>query len=175
MRKIITAKGEILDLAVWQKQKGYSETQLGAYFSTNENKLSNESWYLHEHLFLILDKLREYANKPIIINSAYRTELEQKELQKINEGAVNNSPHCWGLAIDIDTKSNRETETYVRILRIVAKELNLKIRLGFTQYQNMTPPKTFIHLDVTPEMFGVGKVWEFMPNIPKLYKTPIEW
>ena len=149
MQKIITAEGEILDLAVWQKQKGYSENQLGTYFSTKENKLSNESWYLHEYLFLILDKLREYAQKPIIINSAYRTSAEQKELQKNNEGAVNNSPHVWGLAIDIDTKSNRETETYVRILRIVAKELMLKIRIGFTQYKNMTPPKTFIHIDVT--------------------------
>ena len=174
MSKIITAKGEILDLAIWQKSKGYEPTQLGKYFSTNEEKLSGD-FILHEHLFTILDKLREYAKKPIRINSAYRTAAQQKELQKNNEGAVNNSPHVWGLAIDIDTRSNKETENYVKILLIIAKELGLQIRLGFTQYQNMTPAKTFIHLDVTPEMFGKGKVWEFFPNIPNVYKTQIEW
>jgi hypothetical protein len=175
MPKIITAAGEILNLTDWQKRKGYIlDTQLGKYFTTKENKLSGD-FILHEYLFLILDKLREYAKKPIIINSAYRTELEQRELQKTNKGAVSNSPHVWGLAIDIDTRNNKETENYVRILRIIANELNLKIRLGFTQYQNMKPAKTFIHLDVTPEMFGVGKPWQHFPNIPQVYKSSIEW
>lgn len=175
MKKIITAAGEIISLTDWQKRKGYIiNTQLGKYFSTNEEKLSGD-FILHEYLFLILDKLREYVKKPIRINSAYRTELQQRELQKTNKGAVSNSPHVWGLAIDIDTISNQETERYVRILRIIANELNLKIRLGFTQYQKMNPPKTFIHIDVAPEMFGVGKVWEFMPNIPNVFKTSIEW
>lgn len=174
MQKIITAKGEIVSLADWQKRKGYAPTQLGTYFSTKEEKLSGD-FILHEHLFTILDLLREYVKKPIRINSAYRTEKEQKELKETNLGAATYSPHCWGLAIDLDTVSNIETLRYVILLRRIAKELNLKIRLGFTQYQNMTPPKTFIHLDVTPEMFGVGKVWEFFPNIPSAYKTPIEW
>jgi hypothetical protein len=173
MKKIITATGEIISLTDWQKRKGYIiNTQLGKYFSTAEKKLSGD-FILHEYLFLILDKLREYAKKPIIINSAYRTELEQRELQKNNEGAVSNSPHVWGLAIDIDTRNNKETENYVRILRIIANELNLKIRLGFTQYQKLG--STFIHIDVTPEMFGVGKPWQHFPNIPIAYKQVIEW
>jgi hypothetical protein len=172
MKRIITSAGEIISLTDWQKRKGYTPTQLGTYFSTNEEKLSG-NFILHEYLFLILDKLREYAKKPIIINSAYRTEVEQRELQKTNKGAVSNSPHVWGLAIDIDTRNNKETENYVMILRIVANELNLKIRIGWQQYQKLG--STFIHLDVTPEMFGVGKPWQHFPNIPNVYKTSIEW
>jgi hypothetical protein len=172
MPKIITAKGEIIDLSIWQASKGYSSIQLGKYFSTTESKLSGD-FILHEYLFTILDLLREYVKKPIKINSAYRTEKEQKELQKINEGAVNNSPHCWGLAIDIDTISNKETARYLVILRKIAKELNLQIRLGWQQYEKLG--STFIHIDVCPEMFGTGKVWEFFPKIPIEYKTQIEW
>lgn len=173
MRKIITAKGEIISLTDWQKTKGYSPTQLGKYFSTNENKLSNENWYLHEYLFLILDKLREYAKKPIRINSAYRTEQEQKELKETNLGAATYSPHCHGGAIDLDTISNAETLRYVILLRKIAKELDLQIRIGWQQYQKLG--STFIHIDVMPEMYGKGKCWEFMPNIPQVYKTSIEW
>jgi len=172
MKKIITAKGEIISLADWQKSKGYEPTQLGKYFSTNEEKLSGD-FILHEYLFLILDRLREYAKKPIIINSAYRTELEQKALKEVNKGAATYSPHCWGGAIDINTRSNKETENYVKILRTIAKELGLQIRLGFTQYQKLG--STFIHIDVTPEMFGVGKPWQHFPNIPQVYKSSIEW
>ena len=174
MKKIITAAGEIISLADWQKRKGYSSIQLGEYFSTTENKLSGD-FILHEYLFTILDLLREYVKKPIHINSAYRTELEQKELQKNNKGAVTNSPHVWGLAIDIDTISNRETARYLVILRKIAKDLNLQIRLGWRQYQNMTPAKTFIHIDVTPEMFGDGRPWQHFPNIQQVYKNSIEW
>lgn len=175
MRKIIKANGELVELSIWQQSKGYTPTQLGKYFSTKENKLENESWYLHEYLFTILDKLRELANKPIHINSAYRTTAEQIALQKKNEGAVSNSPHTYGLAIDIDTVSHVETLRYVIYLRQIARELNLQIRIGYKQYQNMTPKQTFVHIDVTPEMFGIGKPYEFFPNIPQIFKRSIEW
>jgi len=174
MKKIITAKGEILNLTDWQKSKDYEPNQLGKYFSTAEEKLSAD-FILHEHLFTILDKLREYVNKPIIINSAYRTELQQIKLKDVNKGAATYSPHVWGLAIDIDTISNKETARYLVILRKIAKDLNLQIRLGWKQYQNMTPAKTFIHIDVTPEMFGDGRPWHHFPNIQQVYKNSIEW
>lgn len=173
MRKIIKANGELVDLSLWQQSKGYTPTQLGNYFSTRENKLNNESWYLHEYLFTILDKLREKANKPIIINSAYRTPAEQIELQGKNSGAVSNSPHTYGLAIDIDTVSDIETLRYVIYLRQIARELNLQIRIGYKQYQKQG--STFIHIDVCPEMFGIGKPYEFFPNIPQVFKRVIEW
>ncbi len=172
MRKIITKSGAILDLHVWQHQKGYRAIQLGQYFTTLEEKLNRESWVLHESLFEILDRLRFLAGRPIYINSAYRTTAEQLKLQEKNENAASNSPHPYGLAIDIDTRTHKETEIYVNHLRNIAKELNVKIRIGYKKYQ---PKQTFIHIDVCPEMYGEGGVWEFMPNIPTAFKSQIEW
>ena len=61
MKKIITAAGEIISLADWQKRKGYSSIQLGEYFSTTENKLSGD-FILHEYLFTILYIIFEENN-----------------------------------------------------------------------------------------------------------------
>lgn len=175
MRQIITSTGEILPLSVWQERKGYKEYELGKFFSTREKKLVDDTWTLHELLFVILDELRILAKKPIIINSAYRTTAEQLALQGKNKGAVTHSPHTYGLAIDIDTVSDAETLRYVAHLRKIAKDLNLQIRIGWNQYQNMKPKQTFVHIDVAPEMFGAGKVWGFFPNTPEAFKKATEW
>ncbi len=175
MRKIITTTGEIVPLAEWQVRKGYQEWELGKHFSTRENKLNNPSWVLHELLFVVLDELRIRAKRAIRINSAYRTDAEQRELLKVNEGAATFSPHPYGLAIDIDTVSNSHTALYVALLRKISKDLNIAIRIGWRQYQTQKKPQTFIHIDVCPEMYGVDKPWAFIPNIPNVFKNSIEW
>ena len=174
MRKIIKKNGEIISLNDWQKEKGYAiQTMLGKYFSTNEKPFSIENWLLHESLFDVINELRERVGLPIKINSGYRTIEKQKELQKTNAGAVSNSPHTWGLALDIDTKTNAQTDAYVEILRQISIDLDIKIRIGWQQYKGLK--ETFVHIDVAPEMFSIVKSWEFLPNIPNVYKLKIEW
>jgi hypothetical protein len=179
MSQIIFSNGQVLSLADWQKIKGYSGRQLGTYFKVGEkgfgNKGFDKPFLIHELLFVILDALRAKVNKPVTINSAYRTVTEQKELRKTNKNAALNSPHTWGLAVDIDTVSNQQTFEYVNYLRAIAKDLGVQIRLGYKKYQNMEKPQTFIHLDVCPEMFGEGKVWERLPNVPIDFRKPSEW
>ena len=174
MRKIIKKNGEILPLVFWQKTWLYANTtMLGKYFSTEENPFNTEDWQLHESLFDVINELRERVGRPVKINSGFRTVEKQKELQKTNAGAVSNSPHTWGLALDIDTKSNAETDRFVILLRQIAIDLNVKIRIGWQQYKK--DGATFVHIDVAPEMFAPGKPWEFFPNIPNVYKIAIEW
>lgn len=177
MRKIITQTGEIVPLAVWQQkqgfEKGFDRSKLSEYFSTKERSFNKPTWLLHETLFHILDALRETVNKPIRINSAYRTQAEQMALRKVNEGAVLNSPHTWGLAVDIDTESDEETDLYVKFLKEIADRKGLEIRLGYEQYKKTS--MTFVHLDVCPEIFGIGKAWELLPNVPNLFRKSIEW
>lgn len=176
-RKIITQSGEIMPLAVWQQtkfsnKKGYDLTKISNFFSTKERSFNKENWLLHESLFDILDLLRSKVNKPIRINSAYRTEAEQRTLRKTNAGAVSNSPHCWGLAVDIDTENWEETKYFVVLLKEICKDLNLKVRLGYNQYKSYA---SFVHLDLCPEVFGEGKIWEHLPNVPDAFRNQIEW
>jgi len=177
MRNIITQSGEIVPLATWQQkqgfEKGFELSKLSHYFSTKERSFNKETWLLHERLFHILDALREIVKKPIRINSAYRTQAEQMALRKVNEGAVLNSPHTWGLAVDIDTESNQETDLYVRYLKEIAARKGIEIRLGYQEYKKYSA--TFVHVDVAPEMFGVGKAWELLPNVPNVFRKSCEW
>jgi hypothetical protein len=163
MRKIILVSGEIVPLNVWQKTKGYSENQLSKFFSTKERTLKNPDWILHESLFDILDELRKEVGKPIRINSGFRSVEHQEVLRKTNKGAVANSPHTWGLAIDVDTVSNGESDAYAKLILQIAKEKNIDVRVGWQQYKKFH--ETFVHFDVAPEMFGKGKIWE--QQVPK--------
>lgn len=163
MRKIILATGEIVPLNVWQKSKSYSESQLSKFFSLKERTLKNPDWVLHESLFDILDELRTEVGKPIRINSGFRSVEHQEVLRKTNKGAVANSPHTWGLAIDVDTVSNGQSDAYAKLILDISKSKNIAVRVGWQQYKRFH--ETFVHFDVAPEMFGKGKIWE--QEVPK--------
>lgn len=168
MKKIILHTGLIMLLADWQQKNNYREGKLGKFFSEHEKPFDRDGLILHENLFMILDCLRETVKVPVIINSAYRTEEEQKALQKTNAGAVDNSPHCWGFAVDIDTKNAEESECYAGILDRICKSKKIGHRLGYKSYAKNG--SSFVHLDICPAMFGVGGAWEHLPKIPKAFK-----
>mgnify|MGYP005993312115 CR=1 FL=1 len=77
-----------------------------------------------------LDDARELAGIPFYINSAYRTEEENKRV-----GGKPNSSHLKGLAVDIKAKDSR-TRFAV---------LNALIQTGFTR---IGIADTFIHVDL---------------------------
>lgn len=83
----------------------------------------------------ILDIVRVYIGKPILINSGYRC-------KKLNEmvGGVQNSMHTKGLAADFRTKEKEDISTMFEFLKKNQKKLQIIELLNY---------KTFIHIGVS--------------------------
>lgn len=83
----------------------------------------------------ILDIVRVYIGKPILVNSGYRC-------KKLNEmvGGVQNSMHTKGLAADFKTKGKKDIDTMFEFLKKNQKELKIIELLKY---------KTFIHIGVS--------------------------
>lgn len=83
----------------------------------------------------ILDMVRVYIGKPILINSGYRC----KKLNEIVKG-VQNSMHTKGLAADFRTGEKEDIDIMFKFLRKNQKEFKIKELLNY---------KTFIHMGVS--------------------------
>jgi len=77
-----------------------------------------------------LDKAREFAKVPFIINSAWRSEEDNKRV-----GGKPDSSHLKGLAVDIKATNSRQRGLILDALRAV----------GFTR---IGIARTFIHVDM---------------------------
>lgn len=96
---------------------------MSKYFKNNELNMNEE--FLQR-----LDEAREYAGIPFIINSAWRSEEENKRV-----GGKPNSSHLKGLAVDIKATNSRQRGLILDALRSVGFD---RIGIG----------KTFIHVDM---------------------------
>ena len=78
-------------------------------------KDGSDTILIDEKLAVLLQNIREYFGKPVIINSAYRTEQHNK-----NVGGAANSYHLYGKAADIQIKgvSPREIAQYAESLGV---------------------------------------------------------
>lgn len=83
----------------------------------------------------ILDLVRTYIGKPILINSGYRC-------QKLNEmvGGVQNSMHTKGLAADFRTGEKENINKMFEFLKKNQKDFKIKELINY---------KTFIHMGVS--------------------------
>lgn len=83
----------------------------------------------------ILDMVRTYIGKPILINSGYRCE-------KLNEmvGGVQKSMHTKGLAADFKTKGKEDINTMFEFLKKNQKDFKI---IELIKYKN------FIHMGVS--------------------------
>lgn len=83
----------------------------------------------------ILDMVRVYIKKPIIVNSGYRC-------KRLNEmvGGVQASMHTKGLAADFRTKEKEDINTMFEFLKKNQKEFKIKELIKY---------KTFIHVGVS--------------------------
>lgn len=86
----------------------------------------------------ILDMVRVYIGKPILINSGYRC-------KKLNEmvGGVQNSMHTKGLAADIRTKEKEDINTMFEFLKINKEKFKIIELINY---------KTFIHVGVSEKL-----------------------
>jgi len=108
----------------WDMVEYFPEKKKWKYFSANEVK-----GLKHEFVDK-LDKVREFAGFPMIINSGYRTPEHNKRV-----GGVPTSAHLTGLAADIRIKNSKQRHEL----------LKAAIACGFTR---IGIGDTFVHLDI---------------------------
>lgn len=97
----------------------------------------NGRFLAHPATLVLLEKIREHFNRPVIINSFYRTPKYNQEI-----GGSNNSRHLYGMAADIYIRNISPEEIYD-----YADSLDIG---GLGIYDS------FVHLDVWKE----GRRWD---------------
>lgn len=100
---------------------------------------------MDEGFLTLMDRVRELAGIPLVINSAYRSKSWE-----LAHGRTGTSAHCKGKALDIrcNTSANR--------FKIIAAAINAGIkRIGIG--------KTFIHLDADSTL-PQRVIWDYYDN-----------
>lgn len=95
---------------------------------------------MDKNLLEMLDEVREKFDKPIHINSGFRTVAHNEEV-----GGKENSSHLKGLAVDIACNNSSDRFDLINCLLDVGFS-----RLGIA--------KTFIHADIDPDK-AQGVTW----------------
>jgi len=155
----------------------YTEEKIGKYFSILESRFQEDirlygEVVICELLFNVLNRFRELKGEPVKLNSLNRDRKKQEQLLKDGFRAAKVSPHEFFLAADVDTKDAADTLSSVPIMRQAAKEVGIKVRIGWQDY--LKAGQSFIHVDVCPEYFGKGKVWNHVSH-PVQWESQSEW
>ena len=155
----------------------YKEEKIGKYFSVSESRFQEDirlygEVVICDLLFRVLNRYRELKGEPVKLNSLNRDRKKQEQLLKDGFRAAKTSPHEYFLAADVDTKDQSDTILSVPIMRQAAKDLGIKVRIGWQDY--LKAGQSFIHVDVCPEYFGKGKVWS-QNSHPVQWSTQNEW
>ena len=118
---------------------------MSKYFSAKEFRACTPSCDIEQMdpaFLVLLDKVRETAGIPLVLNSAYRSPEYEKA-----HGRKGTSAHCEGWAVDI--RCNTSANRYI----IVAAALRCGIqRIGIA--------KTYVHLDCSPS-HAQGVIWDY--------------
>lgn len=167
--KVIMYDGSLVDLASYQKISGLKDDMISENFSLKEKKIGEFRPCIYAiPLIQLVQVSREMAGRPLVINSGYRTHEKQAELLSKGYRAAKTSPHEYGMAFDIDTRSYKETIELVKILRSAASELlDVKIRIGYLKYWT-EDKSTFVHVDVCPMYYAEGRPYHKNDH-------PIQW
>lgn len=185
---VIDKEGKQISLTQWQKKYGLplGGDHIGKYFSLNEDRFQRDlmlynQLIINEQLMRVTDQFREDVGRPLTANAFNRSAEHQVALGKQGLRTATISPHVFYkvdhiihgcIAIDVDTKSDEQTNKEVLILKASAKKLGIKIRVGYKEYQEAK--QTFIHFDVGPEYYAKGKPWNHLFH-PKAWENEITW
>lgn len=123
-----------IKMAIYFTIKEMTKSQTAELYHM-ENTPTKEVVENLKKVMYILDIVRVYIGKPILVNSGYRCE-------KLNEmvGGVKNSMHVKGLAADIRTKEKKDIDTMFKFLKKNQKEFKIIELINY---------KTFIHVGVS--------------------------
>lgn len=170
---ILKPDGSEITLAQWQQENGYEvgSARIAKHFWFTESKFMQDiqdygKLVVCELLMKVADKYRDMKSAPVRVNSFNRSKAKQQKLLNGGFKAAAVSPHEFFLAIDADTDTEQETRLNAAMIREAAKQLGIKVRIGFEQY--LADKMTFIHFDVCPEYFAKGKPWHHI-------KHPVQW
>jgi hypothetical protein len=177
--KIMLRSGEYISLVEWQEiySLEVGSDQIGKYFRARERKFKEDlerygELIVNDPLIRVLDYFRATIKQPVIINSFNRNEAKQEELKAQGARAAGTSPHVVKMAADIDTTSPEQTRAWAIMLRRCAIDINVRIRIGTEKY--LKDGNTFIHIDVCPEYYAVGKPFHHHPH-PQVWERVINW
>jgi hypothetical protein len=156
----------------------FKGTHITKNFSVNEYRFQKDIELYGEcvvcvPLFDVLQKYRELKGKPVNLNSLNRDRKKQEQLIRDGFRAAKISPHEFFLAADVDTVDAADTLASVPLMRQAAASLNIKVRIGWQDY--MKEGQSFIHVDVTPEYFGKGKIWNHVSHPASWENGNLEW
>lgn len=176
---VILKSGQIITLPEWQKVRGYTDTQIGRYFSYTEPRFAKDlqlygKLVLNEMLMDLLDRYRELLGEPVYLNSFNRNQEKQDQLHKDGHKAATVSPHVHFMAADCPAMSIPDVHKKVELFRQAAKDLNMAIRIGYRTYYTGKPVSTFVHVDVCPEFFAPGKPYNGQKH-PWEWEVVCEW
>lgn len=118
---------------------------MSKYFQESEFKRCTPSCRMEQMdpaFLTLLDRVREAAGIPLVLNSAYRSPAYEKK-----KGRTGTSSHCEGKAVDV--RCNASTNRY-KILK-AAMECGIR-RIGVG--------KTYIHLD-SSETHAQDVIWHY--------------
>lgn len=124
-------------MAIYFAIKEMTKSQTAELYHIDNNPTEKVIGNLKKVMY-ILDIVRTYIGKPILINSGYRC-------QKLNEmvGGVQNSMHTKGLAADFRTERKEDINTMFEFLK------KNQIKFKITELINY---KTFIHMGVSEKL-----------------------
>lgn len=176
---IILADGSKVSLDIWQGIYGLptGSSQIGKYIRIGEKDRNGkvvieDGCELAEWLIRLFDKVRAKRAKATYINSAGRSNARQNQLIANGERAASQSTHVVNMAFDVDTLNADETKQLVRDVELSAKELGIKVRIGWKEY--MKEGKTFVHMDVAPEYYSKGKPYNHIKH-PEPWEREVRW
>jgi hypothetical protein len=169
--KFLMPDGTLLPFAIYQQTYGLKGKQIAKYFWYTEPKFMQDLQDYGElivcHLLMqVMDRYRELKKKPVNINAFNRDKAKQQRLHDQGFKTAKDSPHVEKMACDSDTVSEKDTYDSVKLILQAAKELGIKVRIGYKQY--LAAGQTFIHLDTCAEYFGKGKPFHNKPH-------PLAW
>ena len=133
--KFLSSKTNPLGLpdAVWKLILSFVEANKKKPKYKNFSELEVKG--LNHDFVLLLDKARDIAGIPFIINSGFRTPEHNKAV-----GGVDDSAHLSGLAVDLRARNGAETYAIVK----AAIEVGIK-RIGINRASQ------FVHLDIAED------------------------
>ncbi len=176
---ILKPDGSLQPLFEWQAENGYeiASARIAKHFWYSEPRFLQDiqdygKLVVCELLMKVVDRYRDLKAAPVRVNSFNRNRAKQKALQRAGFKAAAVSPHEYFLAIDVDTDSEHETRLNAAMVREAAKQVGVKVRIGFEQY--LQNNQTFIHIDVCPMYFAAGKPYHSQKH-PAQWENEISW